>query len=786
MKLKLIILCLSGIGFSKSSIAKDLFTIRDIRVEGLKVIDATSVFGYMPIKIGDKFTDTKGEQIIKKLYSTGYFDDINVETSGQNVLVSVKERPVIGNLDIIGGKLISNKELKKSFSNFGFAPSKVYNPALLNKLIYGLKEEYKSKGKNNVDISHTITALERNRINIEINIREGKTTRIKSIDFDGNKKFSSRRLRGKMSLSKKSVITWLTKNDLFSINKLSDDQKSITHYYKNKGYIDFKIKDLNVKNIEDNNYRIGINFDLYEGVRYKLGDISIVGDLKDVPLVDIENIIKKKRSLFFMKSKWFNNSEFLNLVSNIKDKLGEYGYSRSEVETEFNKDDTSNIVNIVLNIIPNEKIYVNQINIVGNNKTRDEVIRREFRQLESSLYNKKKIDRSKDRIETLGFFEDVTIKEIPIEGENNSVNLEADVKELTTGSIEANVGYAQDDGVVFSGGFSQDNLFGTGKSLSFRAVTGGSTKNVSLSFTDPYFTKDNISLGYDLFWRSYDPNKIDTSAYKMKVLGSNLHLGVPISEFDRINFTLGVQRTNLTLYDRSPIYYRNFVSEYGDKFTVYTGSIGWGRNTTDSYIWPTRGYIINAGLNFDLPGSKYLYYGLSHNQTWFFPLTNKFTLMLDGSLGFLYSYGKTKEVPFFQNYFGGGIGSVRGYYANSLGAKINDWYGSVDYLGGTKVSRLTAELLFPVPGFKDNKRTRLSLFADVGSVWDDKKYNYTDFIEYEGFHSSTFGNELRYSVGFSFTWISPLGPLKFSYGFPLKKKKGDRLQRFQFQVGTVF
>lgn len=784
MKLKLIVLSLLSISFSDNIMAKDLFIIKDIRVEGLKVIDPTTIFGYMPVKIGDKFTDTKGEQIIKKLYSTGYFDDINVETSKQDVLVTVKERPIIGNLYIKGGKTISNSELKKNFNKFGVGSSKVYNPSLLNQLIFSLKQEYISKGKNNAEIITNISQLERNRINIEINIKEGKTTRIKNIQFEGNKVFSARRLKKQLSLSKKSFITILTKSDLFSPEKFNEDQKKLIDYYKDRGYADFKITGVDIQRIDNDEYGIGIHFNLYEGDKYKFGDISLTGDVKDVPLKDLQHILKQRKKKIFSRNRWFNNSEFLKIISEIKDKMGEYGYSKAKVDVESSKD--GDIINFILNIIPNNKIYVNQINIVGNNKTRDEVIRREFRQLESSVYNLKKINRSKDRIETLGFFEKVDIKEIPIQGDPNTVNLETEVKELSTGSLEASVGYVQDDGVTLLAGFSQDNLFGTGKSVSARAVTGGSTKNISLSFTDPYFTKDNVSLGYDIFWRSYDPNKIDTSAYKMKSIGGDLNFGVPVSEIDKIIFGIGIKRTNLTLYDRSPLYYRQFVSNYGNKFTVYTGNIGWGRNTTDSYIWPTKGYIINASLDFDFPGSKYEYYGVSHNQTWFFPITNSFTLMLGGSLGFLYSYGKTKEVPFFQNYYGGGIGSVRGYDSNSLGPKINDWYGSVDYLGGTKMARTSAELLFPFPGMKDNRTVRVSLFADAGSVWDGKKYNYIDFIEYEGPHSSTFNNELRYSVGAAFTWISPLGPMKFSYGFPLRKKKGDRLQRFQFQIGTVF
>ncbi len=778
MKLKTISLCVA-LCFSSTALAED-FTIKDIRIEGLERTEPTTIFSYLPIKIGDTFTNTKGEESIKSLYETGFFDDVQVETQNNNtVLVTVIERPIISELTVTGGKILQNSDIQKNLSAMDLAKSRVYNPVIMAQAIEGLRQEYLNRGKTDVKIEHKVTPLERNRVAVELNIEEGRTTVIRDIRFSGNEHYSASTLRKQMSLSEKGLMTWATKSDRFSPDKLSTDLQRITDFYRDRGYFEVAITSADVVPNQKNSDDLDVEIGIQEGTRYRWGQIEITGDTREIPIEELQKLTKVK------SGKWYNHSELNGILQSIQDRLGASGYAMAEIGVRpLIQSDT---LNFALNIEPNQKVYVNEIRISGNNKTRDEVIRRELRQMESASFDTSKISRSQERIQQLGYFDNVEISQLPVEGAPDQVDLNVNVHEQPTGTISVSAGYVQDDGIVVSGGVSQDNLFGTGKSANARFSNGTSTKVASLSFTDPYFTADGVSMGYDLFWRSYDPYKANISAYKTETYGAGVRVGVPVTEYDRINFGLGANNMKVSLYPQSPKRYRDFVERYGASNWTLTGNIGWGRNTTDSALWPTRGYIINANLETGLPGGDLQYYKLTHNQSWFFPLSRNLTLMLGGGVGYANGYGDTDELPFFHNFYGGGLGSVRGYENGSVGPKGYDIYGDKDFLGGSKQANLNAELLFPMPGMKDNRTVRLSWFADAGSVWDSKHYTGGDFTPYgvDG-HHSTFKNELRYSTGLAFTWVSPLGPMKFSYAYPLNKKDGDEVQRFQFQLGTVF
>ena len=778
MKLKLISVCIASL-FATSAFA-DEFTIRDIRIEGLNRMEPTTVFSYLPIKTGDTFTDTKGEQTIKNLYDSGFFDDIQVETQGDVVLLTVIERPVISSFTVKGGKVLGNADIEKNFAKMGIARAKLYNPVSMAQAVEGLKYEYTNRGKNSVSIEPTITPLENNRVAIELNINEGDTTVIRNIDFSGNQHYSSSTLRKQMNLSEKGMLTWISRADRFSPDKLSEDMNSLAEFYHNHGYFNFKVISTDVKPNAKHAQDLDLLITVNEGERYRFGELTVSGDTKEIPLEEIQKLAKVKTG------KWYNRSELNKVLEKIQNKLGEAGYATAEIGVQPMPRE-NNVLDFGLNIDTKNKIYVNEIHISGNNKTRDEVIRRELRQVESSIYDTSKIKRSQERLQQLGYFDKVEITQTPVEGTPDQVDLNVSVKEQPTGSIDISAGYVQGDGVVLSGGISQDNIFGSGKSASMRVSNSSSTKVASLSFTDPYFTADGVSLGYDAYWRSYDPNKVDISAYKTETFGGGARMGIPITEYDRINLGLGANSMKIKLFPYSPKRYRDYVEKFGEKNWTLTGNIGWGRNTTDSSFWPTRGYITSVDLNAGLPGGDIKYYKLTHSQSWFFPLTNNLTLQLGGSVGYGNGYGKYKELPFFHNFYGGGLGSVRGYESGSVGPKGYDGYGNIDYMGGNKQANMNVELLFPMPGMKSASRTvRLSLFADAGSVWDGKRYTKNDYAPYKDGHTSSFSKELRYSTGLAFTWISPLGPMKFSYAYPLNKKDGDQIQRFQFQLGTVF
>ena len=797
MKIKQITVSLMALGLSSLALAVEPFIIKDIRVEGLQRTAPKTVFSYLPVKIGDTFNDGEGENIVKKLYATGFFDDIRVETMGNQVLLTVVERPIISSLDVAGGKTINNNDIKKNLANFGLGQSRVFNPAILQQAITGLYDAYRQKGKTAVTITPNVTRLERNRVAIELKIDEGATTTIKSIQFNGNQHFSSSKLRKQMSLSPHNWMSWLSKNDRFSDGQFRNDLDNLTNFYQDHGYLNFRITDVNIKNSDDKVSQL-IRITVDEGERYRWGDITVGGDTREVPIEALQKLVKIKRG------KWYNRGQLIDTIKAIQDQMGSNGYAFSQVDVRPTPNDSNGTVDFVLNVIPDRKVYVNQINITGNNKTRDEVLRRELRQMERAPYDISKINRSKERIQQLGYFDNAQVDIRPVANTPDQVDLDMSVKERSTGSINVGAGWAQDDGLLLSAGIAQDNLFGTGKSASLQLSRSKVSQVAGLSFTDPYFTPDGVSLGYNLYYRGYNPSKSESNAmdYKTTTVGAGMSLGVPVTEHDRVNFGLGVEHLAVNVYgDYAPQRYRDFVKEHGKNNWIVKGTVGWGRNTTDSAVWPTRGYIVNANVDSGLPGGDLQYYSFSHDQRWYFPLSKNFTLMLYGQLGYADSYGKTKDLPFMYAFSGGGLGSVRGFESGTLGPKYYNQYSNGNYssdstsYGGNYIATATAELLFPFPGIKDQHTVRLSLFADAGSVWDNKTYPLerlnvkTDKNQNpygDKTHKSSFSNEARYSAGVAVTWLSPMGPLKFSYAYPIHKKPEDQLQRFQFQLGTTF
>ena len=791
MKLKQITVSLMALGLSSLVFAVEPFTIKDIRVEGLQRTAPTTVFSYIPVKIGDIFTDAEGEEIIKKLYATGFFDDIRVETMGNQVLLTVVERPIISSFDVTGGKSINNNDIKKNLSGFGLGQSRVFNPATLEQAIQGLQDAYRQRGKNAVKITPKVTRLERNRVAVELKIDEGPTTTIKSIDFSGNKQFSTRTLRNQMALSQKNWKSWLTRDDRYSDTQLQQDLDKINNFYQDHGYLNFRISGVKVDSNEAKTAQM-INITVDEGARYRWGKVTVGGDTREIPVEELQQLVKIKQG------RWYNRSQIINIIRAIQDKMGSSGYAFCQVDVRPVPDENTHVVDFVLNVVPDRKVYVNQINITGNNKTRDEVLRRELRQMERAPYDVSKINRSKERIQQLGYFDNAQVDVRPVAGTPDQVDLDMSVRERSTGSINVGAGWAQDDGLLLSAGIAQDNLFGTGKSASLQLSRSKVNQVAALSFTDPYFTPDGISLGYNMYYRGYNPSKSDSNAmdYKTTTIGAAMTMGVPITEYDRVNFSLGAEHLAVNLYgDYAPRRYVEFVDKYGKNNWILKGTVGWGRNTTDSSLWPTRGYVMNANIDSGLPGGDLQYYSLSHDQRWYFPLSKNITLMLYGQLGYADGYGKTKDLPFMYAFNGGGLGSVRGYESGTLGPKYFNQYSGGDYssdassYGGNYIATATAELLFPFPGVKDQHTVRLSMFADAGSVWDNKTYDYTNEKNPYGDtkkHKSSIGNEARYSVGLAVTWLSPMGPLKFSYAYPIHKKPEDQLQRFQFQLGTTF
>lgn len=837
MKLNKITATLMAVGMVVPAWAAD-FQIGSIRIEGEQHTSEATVRSLMPVKEGDYFTEAVGENIIRSIHGGGFYENVLLEQNGDMLIITVKERPIISDLNVTGAKVITNDAILKQMSGVrgsagssdaalvndgeksydeklaefesnaaydtrqalavnGLAKGDFFSQEALIRALRALDAAYKEQGKNNVKITPEVQELSRNRVAVTINVDEGETTRVKAIDFEGNNAYSDARLRRQIGLTDGTILSWLTKSDVFSWEKFSRDKARLETFYREKGYFDFRVdyEDVQRQMSEDKESET-LTIRVFEGEKYYWGDMAVKGDSKDVPLADLEKPLRKLK-----RGRLSNYDEMRDVLGEIELMLKSAGYASAQVSAEAVRrtdDQGRRVVDINYLIAPGNRIAVRQIIISGNTRTRDEVVRRELRQMEAAAYDQSKINRSRERLQQLGYFEDSQITARSIPEDEQQVDLDVTVKERSTGSLNASAGWSQDDGLVIAGSVAQDNLFGTGKSASLSVSRSKVRQNASLSFTEPYFTADGVSLTYNLFGSNYSPYKLSSNprSYKITRYGGSAIMGIPFTEYDRVNFGLGAERLGVSLVGDpayAPARYRNYIEDHGRNNWIYKGILSWYRNTTDDSYWPTRGYSASVTGEAALPGSGIKYYQLGHQQTWYFPLSRSFTLMLNGQIGYSGRYGSTKEVPFMFNQTGGGLGSVRGYESGSLGPKIYDrdpYDGSLDTesYGGNYAVNANAEILFPFPGIKDSRSVRLSLFADAGSVWDGKTYTAADANNYYGSadHKSTFKEELRYSAGAALTWISPVGPIKISYAYPIKKKSTDLIQRFQFQLGTVF
>ncbi len=756
-----VLVCALCLFFAIGAQAIEPFVVKDIRVEGIQRIEAGTVFSYLPVRVGDELDADRAAAAIKALYATGFFSDVRLERDGDLLIVVVQERPAIGEVNINGAKEFKADELKESLKQIGLAESRIYDKSILDKAEKELKRQYLSRGKYAAEVASTVTPLERNRVAIALNIDEGEVARIRGINIIGSQEYREKKLLDLFALTTPGITTWFSKNDQYSKQKLSGDLENLRSFYFNQGYLEFNIDSTQVQ-ISPDKEDIYITVNIVEGPKYKVSDVKVAGNLT-LPENEIRNMISMKPGEFFSRE------ELTASTKRIGDRLANDGYSFSNINAapEVNKEQKT--VAFTFQIDPGRRVYVRRINVTGNIKTRDEVIRREMRQMEGGWLSAEKVNRSRDRIDKLGFFSEVTIDTPAVSGTNDQVDVNVNVAERSTGTIQVGAGYSDIDKVVLQGSVSQANVFGTGNQVSAQVNSGRTNRAYVLSYTNPYYTVDGVSRGFDLYHRINDTTELDNvDHYKIKTTGAGVRYGIPITETDTVNFGLAYEQSRISLVDDSPQRYRDYVSEFGEKNSTIKGDIGWARDTRNSFFYPTKGNYQRIYGEFGLPGGDLNYYKLNYQHQWFIPVSSAFTLLLNGELGYGDGYGKSRELPFFKNFYGGGVSSVRGFATSSLGPKDNDNRA----LGGDRRIVGGMELFFPLPGVKDEKSVRLSVFADAGNVYGKgEKFDL---------------GELRYSTGVALTWFSPIGPLKLSYGIPLKRKPEDRIERFQFLLGTVF
>lgn len=744
--------------------SQSTFVIQQIRIDGLQRIEMGTVYSYLPVKVGDTLTPTLTDEIIHRLFATGFFQDVRISRQGNTLIIDLEERPVISKLAITGAEEFDKDELLKSLKSNGLSDGMIFDKSILDNAVMSLKSEYYNRGMYSVNIEPVVTPLERNRVNIAINIIEGGVAKIKGISFVGNEKFSTSELKSNIYLTTGNIMSWWYKDNQYSSDKLAGDLETIRNFYLNQGYIDFRFDSIQVQLTPDKK-SIYITGNIHEGDQYRYKDIKLAGDYRDVP----ESALA---SLVTVKSGSIIDQQALNKnIEQLKKNLGNYGYAFANVNPIPDVDAEKHVVSYTLYVDPGKKIYIRNINISGNQKTRDVVIRRELRQQEAALYNAEEIKRSKDRLDILGYFKSVDVATTPVPGTNDQVDMDVKVTEGNTGSINFGVGYAQGQGIILNGGISQSNLFGSGKTVALNASTSELNQSVSLSFTDPYYLTNGTSLGYDIYDNVYTPNNIGISPYSTQTLGARVRTSVPVSDFDRINMSLGFENNQVQIQSNTaPSRFFQFTNQYGDSVNAIPLTASWARNTTDSALWPTRGANYSQSVTVTAPGVGAQYYKIDSVDAWYFPISDSFTWKMNGEAAFVNAYGDNQLVPFYQNFLEGGPGSIRGFYIGSLGPKDTD--GSS--LGGTRWLFLSNNLLFPLPGVKDQKSVRMSGFLDMGSLWGGSPFDLTP------------AQMFRASYGVGLLWISPMGPIQVSYAFPLFAQPNDTIQPFQFTLGTMF
>ena len=753
--------------FSASGFAFQPFVVKDIRVEGIQRTEAGTVFSYLPVKVGETMTDEKAAQAIKALFATGFFKDVRIEVENDVIVVVVDERPAIAQVDFVGIKEFDKDALKKGLREIGLAESRIFDRSMLERAEQELKRQYLSRGLYAVNITTTVTPLERNRVGINFAVDEGDVAKIRQINIVGAQAFKEKDLQDLFALRTPNWISWYTKNDQYSKQKLSADLETLKSYYHDRGYIEFNVESTQVS-ISPDKLSIYITINVKEGEKYTVSAVKLAGELT-LPEDELRKLVRIKPGEVFSRQK------LTETTKQISEKLGNEGFAFSNVNAAPEIDKDKKQVAFTIFIDPGKRVYVRRINISGNTRTRDEVVRREARQMESAWYDGDKINRTRARVDKLGYFDEVNVETPPVPGTTDQVDVNLNVKEKPTGNVMLGAGLSSSEGVVISGSVSQNNIFGSGRHLAVSVNSGKVNKVYSLSFTNPYHTIDGISRGFDIYRRDIDPSSTSVGGYKTSSYGAGVRYGFPIAEDNAIGVGLSYDSTEVTTYFDSPQRYKDFVREFGSTNSTLLLNATWTNDKRDSLIYTTQGTVQRAYSEIGLPGADLKFYKFSYQHQKFFQITQDITLMLNGEIGYGDGYGG-HPLPFFRNFYAGGMGSVRGFKTGSLGP--HDRYPNEDdALGGNRRIVLNSEFLMPVPGIGLDKSFRFGGFIDVGQVW-----GWTSAGEYEKMRLS----DLRYSMGVSVAWASPFGPLKFSIAQPLNKKSGDDVEHFQFQMGTSF
>lgn len=746
------------LAFAANTWAVEPFTVRDIRIEGLQRVEPGTVFGSLPFRVGDQYNDDKGSAAIRALFALGLFKDVRLETQGDVLIVVVEERPTVADVDFSGTREFDKDTLKKALREIGLTEGRPFDQALADRAEQELKRQYINRSLYGAEVVTTVTPVERNRVNLTFTVTEGEPTRIKEMHIVGNKAFSESTLKDLMDLDTGGWLSWYTKSDRYSRTKLNADLEALRSYYMQRGFLEFRIDSTQVA-ISPNKQDISITINITEGERYVVSGVKLEGDYLGKE-EEFKSLVKIRAG------QPYNADQVTETTKAFTEYFGNFGYAFAQVEAKPEIDRVNNRVAFVLAAEPSRRAYVRRVNIAGNNRTRDEVIRREFRQFESSWYDAEKIKLSRDRVDRLGYFKEVNVETSDVPGAPDQVDINVSVQERPTGSLQLGAGFSSAEKLALSFSIKQENAFGTGNYLGVEVNTSKYNRTLAFNSVNPYFTPDGISRTFDVYHRTSRPYEDQGGNYSLATSGIGLRFGVPFSEVDTVFFGGSLERTQIKPGTNIPAAYLAYADRFGYTSSAVPLSIGWSRDDRDSTLSPSSGRLQRVSGEWGVAGdARYLRGNYQYQQ--YLPLSKQYTLAFNGELG----WGKGlngRPYPVFKNFYSGGLGSVRGFEQGTLGPR--DVTGAS--IGGPRKITLNAEVLTPFPGAGNDRTLRLFGFVDAGNVFgEDEPVRFTS---------------LRASAGLGLSWLSPIGPLRIAMAQPIRKEPGDRIQRFQFQIGTSF
>lgn len=736
------------------------FTVESIRVEGLARITEGTVLNYLPVKEGDTLDARRAREAIRALFDTGFFRDISLLRDGTTLVVEVAERPAISDITIDGNKAIKTEDLQKGLQGIGLAEGEIFNQQKLDIIEQELTRQYYSRGKYSVEVSTDVTPLERNRVSIAIDIKEGETARIKHINIVGNEVFDDETLIDEFESDTTGWLSWYSKDDQYSREKLGGDLETLRSYYMDRGYLEYDLESAQVS-ITPDKRKIAITANVQEGEVFQVTGVDITGETV-VPEEELRKLIEIEPGQIFSRK------QVEATADNISSVLANIGYAFANVTPVPDIDSENREVSINFFVDPGNRVYVRRVEFFGNYKTRDRVLRREMRQFEGAWFSQAAVERSRIRLQRLGFFSEVNIETPQVPGTDDQVDIQVTVEERPSGSFVTGFGYSQTIGGIFSAQIRQRNFLGSGKQVTASANVSGFSKQASISYVNPYYTEDGVSRGFSLGYSTFDQSDANISDYSQDQVNLGTIWGIPVTEHDGLRLGLTVDRTEIRTGPQTPQDILDFLEQEGDRFETIRTSAEFTHDTRNSYYTPTKGNLQRIGMEVAVPGSNVEYYKVNYTSENYWPINDTFTFSASADVGYGEGYGETAGLPFFENFFAGGPRSVRGYDDNTLGPK--DQFDNP--IGGAFKITGSAEILFPPPLLKDVADTRVSLFVDFGNI-------YQDFDAFDA-------GELRYSAGLGATWQAPVGPISLSVAFPFNDQPGDRTEVVQFLFGDVF